>query len=124
MQQIADHHRGAGLEPVQDYVVARQTDEIAVHFEAHEARMRHARGEAQHCSARPAADVEHQLMRFRWNRGGKEYRIDRDAVARRRLLQANAAAEQTILGESGLFCRVFAHRAASPAAARTEQARW
>jgi hypothetical protein len=98
MQQIPDHHRGAGLEPVEDYVVARQPDEIALHFEAHEARMRHARGEAQHRCARPAADIEHQLMRFRGNRGGEEYRIDCDAVSRRRLLQANAAAEETVLG--------------------------
>ena len=94
MQQIPDHHRGAGLEPVEDYVVARQADEIALHFETHEARMRHACGEAQHRSARPATDVEHQLMRFRRDRGGEEYRIDRDTVSRRRLLQANAAAEQ------------------------------
>ena len=123
MQQIPDHHRGAGLEPVEDYIVARQPDEIALHFEADEARMRHARGEAQHRSARPATDVEHQLMRFRRDRGGEEHRIDRDAVSRRRLLQANAAAEQTVLGESGFLRRVLAHCAASPAAARTEQAR-
>ena len=109
----AYHWRVAGFE----------TDEIPLHLEAHEARMRHARGEAQHRSAGPATDVEHQLMRFRRNRGGEEHRIDRDAIARRRLLQPNAAAEQAVLGESGLLCPVLAHCAASPAAARTEQAR-
>ena len=62
-------------------------------------------------------------MRFCRNRGGEEHRIDRDAIAHRRLLQANAAAEQTVLGENGLLCRVLAHCAASPAAARTEHAR-
>ena len=123
MQQIPDHHRGAGLEAVEDYVVARQPDEVALHFEADEARMRHPRGEAQHRGARPATDVEHQLMRFRRDRGGEEHRIDRDPVSRRRLLQANAAAEQTVLGESGFLRRVLAHCAASPAAARIEQAR-
>ena len=123
MQQISDHHRGAGLEPIEDYIVARQPDEVALHFEADEARMRHARGEAQHRSARPATDVEHQLMRFRRDRGGEEHRIDRDAVSGCGLLQENAAAKQSVLGESGFFCRVLAHCAASPASARTEQAR-
>ncbi len=123
MQQISDHHRGAGLEPVQDYVVARQANEIALHLEADEPRMRHARGKAQHRGARPATDVEDQLMRFRRDRGGEEHRIDRDAISRRRLLQANTAAEQTVLGEGGFLCRVLAHCAVSPAAARTEQAR-
>src|SRR5580704_2282666 len=123
MQQISDHHRGAGLEPVEDYVVACQADEIALHLKADEARMRHPRGEAQHRSAHPATDVKDQLMRFRRDCGGEKQRIDRDAVARGRLLHANAAAEQTVLGESGFLCRSLAHYAASPAAARTEQAR-
>ena len=123
MQQIPDHHRGAGLEPVEDYVVASQADQIALHFEADEARMRHTGGETQHRGTRPAPDVEHQLMRFRRDRGGEEHRIDRDTVSRRRLLQTNAAAEDTVLGESRFLCRSLAHCAASPAAARTEQAR-
>ncbi len=85
--------------------------------------MRHARGEAQHRSARAATDVEDKVMWFRRDRGGEKHRVDRDAISGRRLLQANAAAEQTVLGESGFLCRVLAHCAASPAAARTEQAR-
>ena len=85
--------------------------------------MRHSRSEAQHCSAGAATDIENELMRLRRDRGGEEHRIDGDAVSCRRLFQANAAAEQTVLSKTGLFCRQFAHCEFSPAAARTEQAR-
>src|SRR5262249_60246227 len=79
-------------------------------------------GKAQLRGARPAADIENQLMRLRRDSCGEEHRIDRDAIARRRLLQANAAAEQTILGKRRLLRYGLAHLAASPAAARIDQA--
>ena len=102
MQQIPDHDRDAGLQPVQDHIVAGEPDEVALHFEPDDPRMRHSRGEAQHRRARPATDVEHQLVRFGGDRSGEEHRVDRDAVAAGRLPQPNAPAEQPVLGEGGL----------------------
>src|SRR6185312_12578623 len=123
VQQVSDHDRGAGLEPVQNEVVAGQAHKIALHFEADEAGMRHARSKTQHRRPRPTPDIEYQLMWFRRDRGGEEYRIDRDAVTGRGLLEANAAAEQAVFGKRGLFRRTLGHCTASPAAARTERAR-
>jgi len=58
MQQIPDHHRGSSLKPVQDYVVARHTDKVALHLETDEPRMRHASSETQHRGARSATDIK------------------------------------------------------------------
>jgi hypothetical protein len=123
MQEVTDHYRRAGLQPVQDHVVTRQADEIPLHLEADEAGVRHTRSKTQHRSAGPATNIEHELMRFGRHCGGKEHRIDRGAISGCGLPYANPTTEQPIFGEGGLSSRDLAHHASSPAAVKTEQAR-
>jgi hypothetical protein len=93
VQEISDHDRRPRLEPVQYHVIAGEPDEVALHFQANNAGMRHASGKTQHRSARSASDIEDELMRFRWNRGSEENRVDRYPIPDRPLFQADAAAK-------------------------------
>ena len=122
MQQIADHHRDAGLHRVEDRIVAGEPHQVALHFEPDDADMRHPRRQAQHRRPDAAADIEHQLMRLGRHRGSEKDRVDGDPIAVHRLAQPDPAAEQAILGE-GRLGGGFAHLASSPAASSTARAR-
>ena len=93
-------HRDARRHAVQRDVVAGQPHQVALHFEADDAALRHARREAQHRRAAAAADVEHQLPRFGRHRGGEKDRIDRDAGAVRAAAGAGRARRAAVLGET------------------------
>ena len=98
VQQIADHDRGARLEPVEDHIIASQTNEISLHLQSNQTRVRHSCRKRQHRSTGPATDIEHQLMGFRRHRRGEEHRIDRSPVSAGRLPDADPTAEQPVLG--------------------------
>ena len=123
VQQIADHDRGARLEPVEDHVVTGQTDEVSLHLESDQTRVRHSCRKGQHRSTGSATDIEHELMGFRRHRRGEEHRIDRSPVSAGGLPDADPAAEQPVLGIGGLASSELAHNTSSPAATKIEQAR-
>ena len=62
-------------------------------------------------------------MRLGCNRGGEKYRIDRRAVARRRLSDPDTAAEQAVLGDGRRDRFPVAHLPSLSAAASSARAR-
>src|SRR5215469_702304 len=123
MQQIPDHHRHARLQRIQDRVVARESYQLALHLEPDNPAMRHPRSQTKHRGARTAADIEDELLRLGRHRGGEKHRVDGGTITFRRLTEADAATEQTVLSEGGLDCPCVAHPSSSPAAASSAQAR-
>ena len=120
MQEIAEHRRDARLHAVEDGVVAGELDEVALHFEPDDARLRHARRQAQHRRPGAATDIENGLVRRGRDRRGENNRIDRHPISGSRLPQPDATAEQAVLGQGGCG---FAHEAASPGAVISVRAR-
>ena len=75
-------------------------------FDAGDAAAGNAHGEAKRRGAGAAAEIEHGLAGLRGDRGGEQHRIDRRAVALRRLHQPDPAAEQRVVGEVAAVGRI------------------
>jgi hypothetical protein len=124
VEEIALHHRDAPGEIVERDVVAGEADEVALDLDAGDAAGGHPRRQAERGGADAAADIEDGVLRPGRHGGGEEDGIDGDAIAGRRLTQAQPAAEQPVLARRGRSRgRVLAHAIPASASRSTALAR-
>ena len=115
LQQITDHDRQAVGSPVQQQIVAGEPHEIALELDPDDTALRHPRRKAEHRRADTAAGIENLLVGCGGNRGGEKHRVDRGARALGRLAQADAPAEQAVLGDRSAGIRRRTRRIGRPA---------
>src|SRR4030095_6045328 len=91
----------AVIEIVLVCVAVSQVSELALQVDADTAYARHAPRQAARRRPHPAAEIDHRLALFRRAGGGEQDRIDRDAIAQRRLMQRDAPAKHAVESRLG-----------------------
>jgi hypothetical protein len=97
-RHIGGPNRDVSGKPVFICVKAGKRREFRLDLNANHLDAGDPRSEAEHRSPCARANFDHLLARFRWNRGGKKYRVGTRPSTCARLKQAKTSTEKHIFG--------------------------